>query len=74
MGLISDGDYAKSALNKLNLFEQSGLRLGEDLIISMESPKMPLKLKQVEEQMQRYLMWIVMENEWLCIETAAGDY
>ncbi len=56
MGLISDGDYAKSALNKLNLFEQSGVRLGEDLIISMESPKMPLKLKQVEEQMQRYLM------------------
>ena len=55
-GLITDGEYAKNALSKLNLYDQAGIDIGKDLLISMESPKIPLNLKHVEKKIREYLI------------------
>ncbi len=55
-GLASDGEYAKSALSKLELYEQAGLELGTDLIVSMEFAKMPLNIKQITGKINKYLL------------------
>ena len=55
-GLLTDGEYAKNALSKLNLYDQAGIDIGKDLLISMESPKIPLNLKHVEKKIREYLI------------------
>jgi len=55
-GLISDGDYAKKTLYKLNQYELSGLIIGEDLLFSMESETSPLNVKEIENKIKKYLL------------------
>ncbi len=55
-GLISDGEYAKNALSKLNLYEQVGVEVGNNLIITMESGKSPLNIKLIMEKIRRHLL------------------
>ena len=56
LGLITDGEYAKNALLKLHIYEQAGIGIGKDMIISMESVKIPLNLKYVEKKIKEYLI------------------
>ena len=56
LGLITDGEYAKNAFSKLNIYEQAGIDIGKDLIISMESAKIPLNMKLLEKKIREYLL------------------
>jgi hypothetical protein len=55
-GLISDGEYAKKTLQKLSLYEESGLVVGEDLLFSMESEVMPLNITLLEQKIHQSLL------------------
>ncbi len=54
-GRLSDRDYCFDNLNKLMLYEKSGYKLGDNLIISMESEKTPLDIRIVHDNIKRYL-------------------
>ena len=54
-GLISDPDYAIKTLKKLCIYEKNGLKIGEDLLFSMESEEMPLDIKQIEIKIKEHL-------------------
>lgn len=56
LGMISDGEYATKALQKLSEYERNGYKLGEDIILSMESYSTPLNIKQIERMIQDYLL------------------
>ncbi len=55
-GLISDGDYAQKALTKISLYEQMGIEIGDNLIISMESEKIPLDVIRIEKKIRDYML------------------
>ncbi|MCR4897506.1 MAG: hypothetical protein K5891_12110 [Lachnospiraceae bacterium] len=55
-GLISDGNYASKALQKLQTYEADGLVAGENLILSMECESMPLDVGLVVEKVEKYLL------------------
>lgn len=55
LGLITDGEYATKALKKLDLYEKNGLRIGEDIIITMESDDSPLDVKYIEKMIYHHL-------------------
>ena len=55
-GLVSDGDYARKALQKLELYEENGFVVGEDLLFSTESAASPLNVRQLEAKIQKYLL------------------
>ena len=55
-GLISDGEYASHALEKLNAYEASGYIAGDNLLYSMESERMPLDVRTIEEKVRQYLL------------------
>ena len=54
-GLITDGEYAKKTLHKLSAYERSNIRIGEDLLFSMESETLPLDVEQIEKKIGQYL-------------------
>ncbi len=56
LGLISDGEYASKNLEKINQYEERGIILGDNLLISMESEESPLNVKLIEKKIQRYLI------------------
>jgi hypothetical protein len=55
-GLITDGDYARHALLKINQFDKMGIEVGKELVISMESDEIPLDIKQIEKKIKEYLL------------------
>lgn len=55
-GLITDGDYARHALLKINQFDKMGIEVGKELVISMESNEIPLDIKQIEKKIKEYLL------------------
>ncbi len=55
-GLVSDGDYAQNALAKIDLYEQMGIEVGKNLIISMESERIMLDVKRIEKKIKEYLL------------------
>ncbi|MCR4741182.1 MAG: hypothetical protein K5886_13100 [Lachnospiraceae bacterium] len=55
-GLITDGEYARKNLQKLNKYERSGLEIGKNLVFSMESETEPLNVKEVEKKIKRYCL------------------
>jgi hypothetical protein len=55
-GIISDPDYSVKAFEKLRLYEKSGLELGSELLISMESDTAPLDVKQIEIKIRKNLL------------------
>ncbi len=55
LGIIDDGEYAASNLEKINLYEKAGYQLGHELIISMESGFSPLNIRNLEEKIHYYL-------------------
>ncbi len=55
-GLISDGEYARNSLIKLNRYETNGLYAGTVVLFSMESVKYPLNTEQIETKIRDYLL------------------
>lgn len=56
LGMISDGEYASKALQKISDYEKNEYYLGENLILSMESETMPLNSRLIERTMEKYLL------------------
>ncbi len=55
-GLITNGEYAIKAFQKMQEYENAGLVNGEDIIYSMESESMPLDIKFIEKKIEKYLL------------------
>lgn len=53
-GKLSDDEYAGKNFRKLLKYEEAGYRVGENMIITMESEKDPLNVKIVEEKILKY--------------------
>ena len=56
LGLVSDADYALQNFKKLQDYEASGYQIARDLIITMESTKMPLKVEHIEDKIKTMLL------------------
>ena len=55
-GRLSDADYCADNFPKLMIYEQNGIVLGENLIITMESKDIELDIHSVYENIKRYLL------------------
>lgn len=55
-GLVSNNEYSEKNLEKLCQYERMGVELGENLIVSFESNKLPLDVELVKNKIQKYLM------------------
>ncbi len=55
-GLITDGEYAARAMQKICIYEENGLILGENFLCSMESAVMPFNVSMMEEKVKKYLL------------------
>ncbi len=55
-GLVSDDEYAKRTLKKMNIYEESGFIIGRDILFSMESEEAPLNTKMLERKIKDYLL------------------
>ncbi|MBR4668108.1 MAG: hypothetical protein IKO76_05050 [Butyrivibrio sp.] len=55
-GLISDEEYAKKTCLKMNLYEENGFIIGENMLFSMESDDIPLNIKQIESKIKKHLL------------------
>lgn len=49
-GMVDDVNYAVKALNKLNRYENSGITLGKELIISLESGRTALDVTRLQSK------------------------
>jgi hypothetical protein len=56
LGRLGDADYCLDNFNKLMIYEQNGIVLGDNLIITMESKDIDLDIHSVYENINRYLM------------------
>lgn len=56
LGLIDQEEYAIKNMEKLHEYEESGLTLGENLLISMESTKKGFNTKIVENQIKKKII------------------
>ena len=55
LGMMDDPSYAEKALQKISLYEQNGIFLGEKLILTYETRKTPLNQKQILRKIRHYL-------------------
>ena len=55
-GLASDSDYSEKNLAKILKYEKSGIKLGDNLIISVEANGSGLDLKLIEEKIEKHLL------------------
>jgi len=55
LGLVDDKEYAQNNLRKIEEYERSGLLLGRDLILTMETMEHELDVKLLEEKLQALL-------------------
>lgn len=55
-GLMSDEEYAKKAIKKINMYENNGFILGENLIATFELEKCPLDTRNVEKIIRNFLI------------------
>ena len=55
-GLVSNNEYSEKNLEKLCQYERMGVELGENLIVSFESNKLPLDVELVKNKIKKYLM------------------
>ncbi len=56
LGLIDQAGYATKNFNKLLDYEEIGIVLGDDLIITMETEERPLDMKVVKKKITEYLL------------------
>ena len=55
-GMIDDAVYLENAIQKLNLYCENNILPGKNLIITMESQAVPLNTKQIEKQIEAFLI------------------
>lgn len=55
-GKMDDPDYARKAVNKIEAYENSGIYLGEQLIVTFETSEKVLGTKEIEKVAQRFLI------------------
>ncbi|SHI31773.1 hypothetical protein [Pseudobutyrivibrio xylanivorans] len=56
LGLLSEYSYAQKNFTKINDYEEGGLLLGKNLIITMETEEAPINTKLVEEKIKLYCL------------------
>ena len=54
-GMMDDPDYARNAMDKLDIYERNGFFLGKRLIISRETDEKPLNAKTIRNLAEEYL-------------------
>ena len=55
-GMMDNPDYAKSAIKKIELYENNGIFPGENLILTFESSASVVNMNVVKELTDRYLL------------------
>lgn len=56
LGLLNADDYALKNYMKLESYEKNGIFLGDSLIISMETPEMPLDIALIRKKIEKFLI------------------
>jgi hypothetical protein len=56
LGRMDDPDYTNDAILKIRNYERSGILIGNQLLISMESSKIPLNVQDIERMIRQYLL------------------
>lgn len=56
LGMLDDCDYVMKTVKKIELYEKNCLFLGESLILTYETSKHPLNMKNVELLINKYLV------------------
>ncbi len=56
LGKVDDEDYASRNFEKLMDYEESGLIIGQNLIVTMETRERPLDIKLVEKKVHQFLL------------------
>ena len=56
LGKMGDEGYVEDALYRLDKYEQNGYRLGDDLIITMETVAVPLGVSSIKRTIENYLL------------------
>lgn len=54
-GLMDDAEYVEGAIYKLMVYEQNGIFLGKNLILTYETKKCPLNQRRIKECIRQYL-------------------
>jgi predicted nuclease of restriction endonuclease-like RecB superfamily len=62
-GMMDDPDYLQKALAKISDYEACGLMLGQRLIITFETMRMPLSSKPLENKLN-YLLRCKKPSKW----------
>lgn len=55
-GRMDDEDYARKAVNKLDVYESNGIYIGERLIVTFETTEKILGTKEIERIVHRFLL------------------
>ncbi|WP_051200662.1 hypothetical protein [Butyrivibrio sp. XPD2002] len=56
LGLLDDAEYIARNLEKIDCYEENGIFLGDNLIITRETSEKPLNMKQVRRLIDHYLL------------------
>ena len=56
LGLLDDPEYIARNLEKIDCYEENGIFLGDNLIITRETSEKPLNMKQVRRLIEHYLL------------------
>lgn len=56
LGLMDDFEYVSKNINKMIIYENYGFFPGKNIIITMETSKLPLTLQRVEKVIKEYLL------------------
>ncbi|MBR6473566.1 MAG: hypothetical protein IKS99_07595 [Firmicutes bacterium] len=56
LGMMDDPSYAEEAVRKIHDYENNGLILGDDFLITMETRLLPLDPRSIDELVKRHLL------------------
>ncbi len=56
MGMMSNSEYCKSAIKKINTYTRNGYKYGEDIIFTYESAEAPLDTYVIDLMIDTYLI------------------
>lgn len=54
-GMMDDPEYSNTALEKIDLYEENNIHLGDKLLVSFEASRKPINLNQIDAMIERYL-------------------
>lgn len=55
-GLIDDEEYREKAMRKIAIYEENHIYVGDKLIVTYESARQPLNMKDLERKIKKFLM------------------